>query len=80
VKVKPRTTLLRQGLEEVPPQPYFVFEEEVPRSGVQVVQRFQRTRWYGGRTYTWLGVRKLTGRGEGASRLAFDELRPTGVE
>jgi hypothetical protein len=31
VKVQPRTMLLRQGLDEVPPQPYFLHEGEVPR-------------------------------------------------
>ena len=34
----------------------------------------QRTRWRGGRTVTWLGVGRGTGRGEGSSGLAFDRL------
>ena len=74
VKVRPRTVLLRQGLDLVPPQPYLVHEEEVPRAGARLLQSFQRTRWTDGRVYTWLRVRKQTGRGEGSSGLGFDEI------
>jgi hypothetical protein len=72
VKVRPRTALLREGLEEG--DPYFVHEEEVSRAGTRVEQSFQRTRWRDGRAVTWFGVRRLTGRGEGSSGLAFDQL------
>lgn len=71
-KVRPRTSLLRQGLDATPAQPYFLHEEEVPRSGVRVTQAFQRTRWRDGRAWLWLGVRKQTGRGEATSGLQFD--------
>lgn len=70
VKVRPRTALLRQNL----PKAYFIFEEEVPRAGVTASQAYQRTRWTGGKVFTWLGVRKQTGRGEGWSGLRFDTL------
>ncbi|MEM6398562.1 MAG: hypothetical protein AAF741_19590 [Bacteroidota bacterium] len=73
-KIEPRTNLLRQGLDEMNPQPYFLREEEVPRAGAHVRLSFQRTRWYNGRVYTWLGIRKTTGRGEGSSGLKFDYL------
>jgi len=76
-KIKPRTTLLRFGLDDTAVQRYFVHEEEVPRTGVLVSQSFQRTRWYSGKVFTWLGIRKSVGRGEGSSGLAFDQLRPT---
>lgn len=76
-KVKPRTTLLRAGLDLPTPKPYFLHEEEVPRAGIRVYQAFQRTRWYGGRVLTWLGARKTVGRGEGSSGLAFDQIRPS---
>jgi len=79
-KIKPRTALLRFGLDDQQVKRYFLHEEEVPRTGVIVSQSFQRTRWYGGRVFTWIGVRKSTGRGEGSSGLAFDQLRPTGVK
>jgi hypothetical protein len=74
VKVQPRTVLLRQGLDQNPPQTYFVHQEEVPRAGARLVQAFQRTRWTDGTVYTWLRVRKQTGRGEASSGLGFDEL------
>ena len=73
-KVQPRTVLLRQGLDQTPPQPYFIHEEEVPRAGARLTQFFERTRWTGGQVYTWLRVRKQTGRGEGSSGLGFDEI------
>ena len=72
--VRPRTSLLRPGLEADPPVGYVLHEEEVSRAGVRVTQGFQRTRWSDGRAWVWLGVRKQTGRGEGSSGLAFDRL------
>ncbi|HKK30061.1 MAG TPA: hypothetical protein VKA18_06660 [Alphaproteobacteria bacterium] len=75
-KIRPRTTLLREGLDEEPPQAYFLHEEEVPRAGIRVQQSYQRTRWSHGEVFTWLGVRKKTGRGERSSGLAFDQIVP----
>jgi len=75
MKVKPRTSLLRHGLDaQGGPLPYFLHEEEVSRAGVVVTQRYQRTRWRDGRAWIWLGVRKQTGRGEASSTLAFDRV------
>jgi hypothetical protein len=74
VRVRPLTTLLRPGLDVSPAQPYFLEESEVPREGVHVLKHFQRTRWQNGRVVVWLGVRKQTGRGEGASGLGFDRI------
>jgi hypothetical protein len=76
-KIKPRTVLLRQGLNDQPPQPYYLHEEEVPRAGVQITQAYQRTRWHNGQVFCWLGVKKHTGRGEGQSGLAFDRVQST---
>jgi hypothetical protein len=74
VKVRPRTMLLREGLDRKPGEAYFLNEEEVPRAGVRVTQSFQRARWRDGRVFVWLGVRKQTGRGGGSSGLAFDRI------
>jgi hypothetical protein len=74
-KVRPRTLLVREGLDRAEPIAYKLHEEEIPRAGVQVTQSFQRTRWRDGRAWVWLGVRKQTGRGEGSSGLAFDSIR-----
>ncbi|MFT3722104.1 MAG: hypothetical protein QM773_00850 [Hyphomonadaceae bacterium] len=56
------------------PEPYFINEEEVPRSGRIVTRSYQRTRWLDGRVVLWLGRRTLTGRGEGSSGLEFDVI------
>lgn len=73
-KIPPRTTLIRQGLDESVKQPYFLHEEEVPRAGIVVSQSFRRARWTNGEAYVWLGVQKQTGRGERSSGLAFDTI------
>jgi hypothetical protein len=57
-------------------QAYFINEEEVPRAGAQVMNTYQRTRWYGGKTLDWYGYRKTMGRGEGSSGLQFDRVEP----
>jgi hypothetical protein len=75
-KIRPRTVLLREGLDKDIPDAYFIHEEEVPRSGVRVSQSFQRTRWCNGKTFVWLGIRKQAGRGEGSSGLSFDRIVP----
>lgn len=69
--VEPRGAILREGL---PANPYFLHEEEVPRSGVKLTRSYQRTRWFDGRIFTWIGRRKQTGRGEGSSGLEFDRI------
>lgn len=73
-RVRPRTSLLRDGLETTPKAGYYLHEEEVPRAGVVVSQAYQRTRWTNGRVIVWLGARKEIGRGQGSSGLAFDRL------
>ena len=75
-RVRPRTLLLRQNLDDN--KPYFIHEEEVPRSGVHVTQTFQRTRWNNGKVFIWMGAKKSTGRGEGHSGLAYDRIVGTG--
>jgi hypothetical protein len=52
----------------------FIEPQEVPRSGVIVERALQRVRWLNGKTYLWVGRRKMTGRGEGSSGLEFDTL------
>ena len=79
-RIKPRTNLLRQGLDQEVKQSYFIDEEEVLRAGITLTQSYQRTRWYNGQVYTWLGVRKRAGRGEAASELRFDYLQPVKPE
>jgi hypothetical protein len=80
VRIRPRTSLLRDGLDSAPARAYFLHEEEVPRSGISVTQSFQRTRWYGGRVVTWLGMRKQVARPSRNSGLAFDFLQTVSNE
>ncbi|HVQ90230.1 MAG TPA: hypothetical protein VMU51_04270 [Mycobacteriales bacterium] len=73
-RVRPRTTLLREGL---PTQGYVVHEDEVTRAGTQVAVAFQRTRSRTGRPTLWLATRRETGRGESSAALTFDQIVPT---
>jgi len=75
--VRPRTALLREGLDNPAPASYFVNEEEVPQAGTTLTVAYHRTRWRGGRVVVWLGARRGTGRGDGSSGLAFDLLADT---
>ena len=81
LRIEPATSILREGLENTgaggtpEPRPYYIHEEEVPRSGIIVSQAFQRTRWTNGEVYVWLGMKKKTGTGGGNSGLAFDRLK-----
>ena len=72
--VRPLTGILREGLDRSTPAAYLVHEEEVPRAGLLVTQRFRRARWRGGRVVVWYAAQRATGRGEGSSGLAFDRL------
>ena len=78
IKIRPLTTLLREGLDTDPLAAYFLHEDEVPGSGARVRQSYQRTRWHQGRVVVWLGAQKETGRGPGSSNLRFDQLVPVG--
>ncbi len=77
-KIRPQGSILSHNLEDT----YFLYEEEVPRAGAIVTRRYQRARWHDGKVCTWLGHRKYTGRSEGSSGLAFDQIKPveTGEE
>ncbi|MVM29220.1 hypothetical protein GO755_04185 [Spirosoma sp. HMF4905] len=59
------------------PAPYFVNEEEVPRSGKLITRTYQRTRTTDGRVVLWVGRKTTAGKGEGSSGLAFDQLLDT---
>jgi hypothetical protein len=50
-----------------------LYDEEVPREGTIVTRHFEATRWIGGTSLLWIGLRKRVGKGEGASALRFDE-------
>jgi hypothetical protein len=70
--VKPRTSLLRVGLDAG--EPFFLPEEEVPRGGTRVTKVFRRARWHDGGAHVWLAAHKQAGRGEGLSGLGYDGI------
>lgn len=92
--IRPRTALLRAGLpakarpgypvfqlmEGLPPQPYFINEEEVPRGGMEVRATYQRARWYNGKVINWYGNRKQFGFQAKGGQLLFDMTEAEAVD
>ena len=56
--------------------PLRVEEEEVDRSGTDVVRTYQLARWIDGRYLAWSGRHRTTGAGEGSSGLRYDSVLP----
>jgi len=54
--------------------PYYIHEEQVPRSGTIVARNFQRSRGPKGEVFLWLGRKVTNGKGEGSSGLIFDQI------
>jgi hypothetical protein len=71
--VRPKGLLLTEVARK-----YYINEEEIPAAGTVVRRSYQRARWYGGRTYLWIGRYRETGRGEASSELRFDQIEPVG--
>ncbi len=64
----------RPGGTLLPAGDAWLYEEEVPRAGAQVVRGWRAATWYDGRRHVWQARRKRTGRGEGSSGLRFDHV------
>ncbi len=64
--IQPRSSILAGA------GPFYIHEEEVPRSGTIVTQSYQRTRWYNGKVVHWVGRKTGNGKGEGDSGLRWD--------
>ncbi|MCX6251740.1 MAG: hypothetical protein NTX61_13435 [Bacteroidetes bacterium] len=60
-------------LNESNPAPLYIREEELPRAGVNIIRRWQRTRWINGVPCQWIGREKETGKSEGSNGLKFDQ-------
>jgi hypothetical protein len=58
--------------------PLFLYDEEVPREGVQLTRMRRHARWIDGSSWIWTGLRTEIGRGEGSSGLQFDQLTGQG--
>ena len=70
LKVKPATQ--RDGSPGE--TPLFINEEQVQGVGTLIVKNCQRSRWIGGKTYTWMGYSKEVQQTQGVSGLEFDSL------
>ena len=70
--IKPKGVLLTEEKS-----PYFINEEEIPYAGTILRRSYQRARWYNGKTYLWIGRYRETGRGQGNSKLRFDQIEAT---
>lgn len=74
-RIRPNTSIVKgSGFD----QPYFIQEEEIPRSGAIVSLNWKRTRWHDGSIVFWLGRTKTNGRGEKSSGLRFDFVEGKG--
>lgn len=74
-RIRPRTSLLREGMDQSTPH-YFIAEEEIERTGTVIETRWQRCRSVDGRVVVWLSHERSTGRIETSSGLAFDGIVP----
>ena len=77
-KVRPSTELLkikeeiRDGKMVVPPR--YINEEEISGYGVKLEITAQRTRWFLGESFNWIGAKKVISQYQANSGLLFDEL------
>ncbi|MEX5217872.1 MAG: hypothetical protein NW701_08610 [Nitrospira sp.] len=72
VRIRPRTGLLREGLESSEVQPFDLNEEEITMPGIVVRQFWRQARWFDGKIFTWLAREKMYARPARASGLRFD--------
>ena len=77
VRIRPRSRLLGYNgkPEDQKPDPLFIFEEEIARTGIELGLVWKRTRWFDGQTLVWLSRRKTVGRGEIDANFRFDMLK-----
>ena len=54
--------------------PKLLADIEEDRVGTLIVKNCQRSRWIGGKTYTWMGYSKEVQQTQGVSGLEFDSL------
>jgi hypothetical protein len=55
-----------------------LYDEEVPREGARVTRQRRLARWTDGSTWLWTSFRNQVGKGEGSSKLAFDQILEPG--
>lgn len=74
--IRPCTSLMRTGIDDNDKvkEHKFINEEEILAVGTKVILTNQRTRWFNGKSYNWLGAKKEISRTQANSGLSFDEL------
>ncbi|MEO7983165.1 MAG: hypothetical protein ABI688_03680 [Bacteroidota bacterium] len=77
VRIRPRTSLLgyKGKREDQKPEPLLIFEEEIPRTGIELSLVWKRVRWFDGQTFTWLARKKSIGKGEIDANFRFDFIK-----
>jgi hypothetical protein len=73
-RIRPRTAILREGLESAQVQPFDVNEEEITMPGILIRECWRQARWFDGRIFTWLAREKMYARPARASGLRFDTV------
>lgn len=72
--VRPSTNLLAVERNGKTVKPFYINEEEVGGYGIKVTKTAQRTRWFMGESFNWIGNRKIISEYQANSGLMFDEL------
>ena len=74
-RIRPFTSLLAVKKDkEGKIVPHYVNEEEILAVGTKISLNHQRTRWFNGKTFNWLGAKKEISQTMGNSGLQQDEL------
>ena len=68
-RARPSTKLLDKDIK-----PFRIDEDQFGGYGFKVIKTAQRTRWFNGTSFTWLGNRKVISEYQANSGLMFDEL------
>lgn len=76
LSVRPSTSILlgNSNFDLNHIEPMVINEEEVLGYGVKLTKTAQRTRWFLGKSFNWIGVKKSISKYQSNSGLMFDEL------
>lgn len=74
IAMTPNTAFLKSGLFDQEYQPLFINEEEIEAVGSKLIKTYQRVRWIGGKTFTWMGYKKQLSGLKVNSNLKVDKL------
>ena len=72
--VRPSTNLLAVERDGKKVKPFYINEDQIGGYGIKVTKTPQRTRWFMGATFNWIGNRKIISEYQANSGLMFDEL------